>query len=60
MSKYKVATYCDYGEAGREDVVHRHRDWDTALRQYKRIARTLVGIWGYHCWQDVWPPKGGE
>ena len=52
MSKYKVATYCDFGTSGRRDVLSRHKNWDTAKRQFKRIARIYSGIHGWHCWQE--------
>ena len=52
MSKHKVATYCNFGESGRKDVLRRHKNWDTAKRQFKRIARIYSGIHGWHCWQE--------
>jgi len=50
--KYKVVTCCDFGEAGRKDVIRRHKNWTTARRQYKRIARIYNKIWGWRCWQE--------
>lgn len=48
----KVATYCDFGEPERKDELSRHKNWDTAKRQFKRISRIYTGIHGWRCWQE--------
>ena len=48
----KVATYCDFGKSYRKHELSRHKNWNTAKRQFKRIARIYSGIHGWRCWQE--------
>ena len=45
-----VVTYCDFGEIGRRSELSRHRSWETALRQLKRIKRQYSH--GCKVWQE--------
>lgn len=49
----KVITYCDFGEEGRKDVLVQHRNFSTALRQYKKLWDVYHRIHGWKVWQEV-------
>jgi len=53
MSKHKIVTYCDFGDAGRKSELARHKTIATAMRQYARLWH----VYGYrHGWR-VWQVK---
>lgn len=46
----KAQTFCDFGQVWCEDRVGKHKNLQTARRQFKRIASIYYGIHGWRVW----------
>ena len=48
----EVITYCDFGDPNRKEELTRHKNLDTAKRQFRRIKQIYTDIHGWDCWQE--------
>jgi len=56
MVKYKVGTFCDFGQVGRRTCIRRHKTLRTAGNQYPRIWNIYGRLHGWKVWQEELPP----
>ena len=52
VSRYKVITYCDFGESGRRTVIGHHLTTQTAERALPRYIRIYSKLHGWKVWQE--------
>lgn len=51
--KYKVATYCDFGESNRKTVIRKHMSFTTAGKAYIALWNIYHRIHGWKVWQEI-------